>query len=320
MQRSTPLAFAILIAAPALASISPDFTRANPAGPTVIIDEPLDAEPRPRELDRHASLALGPAIPVLTVDEQPDETSPAISTPARATEPSAKPATDAVTSHAEPAEPAALPPAVRSAGDSIPLGQPRHAPTTEPSNDTSAGASMADNWLLRTAGALAVVIGLILGVRFLLQWIDAKTNGGSAFASGAKAPSGLVEVLARYTVSRGTKLLLLKIDARILVVSQTSGEMHTLSEITNPDEVASILIKSRDEEGESLAGQFTRILRGLENDPSVVDDPITPQSPRRALVSSQQNDDDDEGDGTRSMRDGASLLRDRLSRFGDLSA
>ena len=124
-------------------------------------------------------------------------------------------------------------------------------------------------------------------------------------------------MLARYTVSRGSKLLLLKIDSRILVVSQANGEMQTLSEITNPEEVASILLKTRDEEGETIANQFTKILRGLENDASVLDDPIAPLSPRRALVAAQERAIEEE---PADPVDGVSALRNRLSRFGDLSA
>jgi hypothetical protein len=62
-------------------------------------------------------------------------------------------------------------------------------------------------------------------------------------------------------------LVLLKLDSRILLLSQSSGGrlgagagFQTLCEITDPEEVASILVKSRDADGDSMAEKFRSIL------------------------------------------------------------
>ncbi len=100
---------------------------------------------------------------------------------------------------------------------------------------------------------------------------------------GGRAPSGLLEVLGRFPVSRGCTLVLLKLDRRVLLVSQTASRqgsgMTTLCEITDPEEVAAILVKARDEEDESQARKFEAMLRGEGNAVSrAVSDAAAPES------------------------------------------
>ncbi|MEC9374627.1 MAG: hypothetical protein VYC34_12320, partial [Planctomycetota bacterium] len=44
--------------------------------------------------------------------------------------------------------------------------------------------------------------------------------------------------------------------------------------ITEPEEVASILMKTRDEEGESMAGRFRSLLSAFERDPSITGEDV----------------------------------------------
>jgi len=126
----------------------------------------------------------------------------------------------------------------------------------------------------RTVGALGVVAGLAglawVGVRTL-----ARAQGGLAatLGPGGRAPSGLLEVLGRYPVGRGQTLVLLRVDRRVLPLPQTSSGrlgtpagFTTLSEITDAEEVASILVKSRDDESASAAGRFSSMLRRFDED------------------------------------------------------
>jgi hypothetical protein len=76
----------------------------------------------------------------------------------------------------------------------------------------------------------------------------------------------VLEVLGRYPVGRGANLVLLKLDRRVLLLCQLHGKggpqgaMSTLCEITDPEEVASILVKTRDAQGETLARKFQGVL------------------------------------------------------------
>ncbi|MFT3686092.1 MAG: flagellar biosynthetic protein FliO [Phycisphaerales bacterium] len=128
--------------------------------------------------------------------------------------------------------------------------------------DTS-GSSL----LSSTAVPLAIVLGVILVASIVFK--RAVKSGGSlasSMAAGGRAPAGLLEVLGRYPVARGQTLVLLKLDQRVLLLSQTSpsrghaGGFQTLSEITDPSDVASILMKVSETEGTGPAAKFNAML------------------------------------------------------------
>lgn len=153
------------------------------------------------------------------------------------------------------AQPSSLP-----SSESRPLAGPRAASPTRPVAATGEGS------LLTTGLALAGVVGAILVIGLIVRRA-AQGRGGlmAQLGPGGRAPAGVLEVLGRYPVARGASLVLLKLDRRILLVSQThtrrSGvTMSTLAELTEPEEVASLLIKTREEEGASMAQRFQEIL------------------------------------------------------------
>jgi hypothetical protein len=147
----------------------------------------------------------------------------------------------------------------------------------------------------QTVLALGAVIGVILLVSVIVKRA-AKRGGGlmGALGPGGRAPSGLLEVLGRYPISRGTTLVLLKMDRRILLLCQSGGGkiaggagMTTLCEVTDPEDVASILLKTRDEEESNLAQKFQAFLKGEEKSAAeVLDTPASPpfRSPQAALT------------------------------------
>jgi len=137
--------------------------------------------------------------------------------------------------------------------------------------------SLFDHWFVRTAGALALVVGLmLLCKKFFLKLSMSGGGVASQLGAGGRAPSGVLEVLARYPVSRGHTLVLLKMDRRILLLGHSSSGFTTLSEINDADEVASLLLKTRDEEGETMTARFNALLRGMERDPATIDEPRRP--------------------------------------------
>jgi len=337
--RAIPLLVFALCSYAASASTEP--ARANPVDPTVA--EPSGAEQAaPAALrDAEAAASFGP--PVATASIDPDTaggTGPHAGDGADVSgsgrdggrgdsvskryERTAPPAEVVDATDTQEDAPASTDPTdVTDAADEpaaaggIPLGRPSDPQMLGGASRGTGGAGTSTMWALRTAGALAVVIGVIVACRYAMQWLERRAGGASGFSGSVGAPSGVAEVLARYPVSKGTKLLLLKINCRVLVVSQTGEGLRTLSEIVDPDEVASILIKTRDEEGASEASRFTELLREMERDPSVAGESSSGfRSPRRALA---ELDDADEAEAPRAT-DGESALRNRLSRLGDLSA
>lgn len=128
-----------------------------------------------------------------------------------------------------------------------------------------------DNSLLRTGGSLGVVLALIYGLSRLARRYGGKGSTlAAAFGAGA-SPAGVLEVLGRFPIGRGQTLVLLRIDNRVLLLAQTSpglrlrggggaGSLTTLCEVTNPEDVASLLLKVQDAEQASTAAKFGDLL------------------------------------------------------------
>lgn len=162
-----------------------------------------------------------------------------------------------------------------SAVESQPLGKPAPMAAGEgrPLVPTEGGA--------RTTGAMdqivgmALPLGVVVGLMVLGAWVFRKAvrRGSSLAASlgaGGSAPSGVLEVLGRYPVARGQLLVLVKIDRRVLLLGHgapgkggagVGGGFTTLCEISEPEEVASILQKVDDGSGQSFAAKFASTLR-----------------------------------------------------------
>lgn len=166
-------------------------------------------------------------------------------------------------------------PAPAPSRESLPLGPGKALPLSHGAARTESGVSAGS--MVQTVLTLGAVVAVILlagaGIRRL-----ARGKGGllSELGAGGRAPAGVLEVLGRYPISRGSTLVLLKLDRRILLTCQTHGRrsggpsMSMLCEINDPEEVASLLMKTREEEGDSLAKKFQSILKQEEAWPKPV--------------------------------------------------
>jgi flagellar biogenesis protein FliO len=95
-----------------------------------------------------------------------------------------------------------------------------------------AGAGKEDSGVIRVAGALGVVIGCILIVR----WAGKKFLG---MAPGASA-SGPVQVLSRTAIAPRQQLMLIQVGKRVVLVANCGTAMNALCEISDADEVAAL--------------------------------------------------------------------------------
>lgn len=145
-----------------------------------------------------------------------------------------------------------------------PLGP---GPRTESAAKAAPGEKPLWSQSLQTGAALATVLALVWGGARLARRLSMRGGGGllAALGPGGRAPSGVLEVLGRFPAGRGTTLVLLKLDRRVLLVCQTHGRgnagMSTLCEVTDPDEVAGLLLRTRDEAGETIATRFREHLQ-----------------------------------------------------------
>lgn len=184
-------------------------------------------------------------------------------------------AMNAAISTALSAEPRSLPPIPPNAPPNAPaktlLGAP---PAAEPGTaliNTDREPRPAQGGLTQTALALAGVLLLVLALSWIFKRV-ARASGGlsGALGAGGRAPAGVLEVLARYPLASRHTLVVLRFDRRVLLCSMTGGSrssgagMTVLCQLDDPEDIASVLIKTRDEAGESIARSFERSLREAE--------------------------------------------------------
>lgn len=175
--------------------------------------------------------------------------------------------------------------------DALPLGRPRDAKS--PVSSASPSTPLTDPGNLTTLGSLVLVLALIGATAWVVKRASRNGTLMSSLGAGGRAPSGILEVLGRYPLARGSTLIMLKVDRRILLISQTTkgkwggamgGEsaLQTLSEITDPEDVASILMKVQDDESRAANERFqgllgladreqTRLQRAAERQGGVID-------------------------------------------------
>jgi len=124
------------------------------------------------------------------------------------------------------------------------------APTTQASAETENNNGFE---LPRVAGAMAIVIGLI----FVLRW-----GGQRIFNPGsARGTTRSIQVLARSPVAPRQQIMLLQVGKRVIVVGDSAGQMTSLCEITDGDEVAALVGQIRDEKIDSSTRAFGSIFR-----------------------------------------------------------
>lgn len=173
-----------------------------------------------------------------------------------------------------PRDEVSAPERASASNESRPLGLPPERRGASIAESTpGAKASSTPGSELRTFLALGGVVSAILALAWGLKRV-AKAKGGLAGAVGAggRSPAGLLSVLGRYPIARGQTLILLRLDRRVLLLSQTwargGARLSTLAEITDPEEVASVLVKAQDAEGESVSERFRAIVERLNHEPS----------------------------------------------------
>ena len=118
---------------------------------------------------------------------------------------------------------------------------------------------------LQVGGGLAVVVAILWLLRSLVRRGSARAGG---LSSRAGAPSGVVNVLARYPLARGQQVMLMGVGQRILVVHQSAGTVQTLSELTDPDEVLALRMQINGTERTGAESEFSgKVRQALEKKP-----------------------------------------------------
>jgi flagellar biogenesis protein FliO len=175
-----------------------------------------------------------------------------------------------------------------------PLGAPAPAELGTALITAERPARASGGGLAQTVLALGGVLLLVVGLSWVYKRI-ARASGGlsGSLGAGGRAPAGVVEVLARYPLAARHTLVVLRFDRRVLLCSMTGGSrssgagMTVLSELDDPEDIASVLIKTRDEAGESIARSFERSLREAERSTDETFERATVRIPRPASTAAE---------------------------------
>jgi flagellar biogenesis protein FliO len=124
------------------------------------------------------------------------------------------------------------------------------AATARPAASATIGTTNTD--LTRIFVALLAVIGLILLLRAVYRRVS-----GVAGAHGGR----LVTVLSRSFISPKQQVLVLEVGNRLLVVGDSGGHMNSLCEITDPDEIATLIGRSKSAAAMRASGAFASVFR-----------------------------------------------------------
>jgi flagellar biogenesis protein FliO len=162
---------------------------------------------------------------------------------------------------------AALAPRSVSRGKSVPL--PAERPLARPVDLSP---------LLTTGASLAVVVGLFLLVAWALR--------RKLPQASTPLPAGVLEVLGRGSLPGKHSLHVVRCGAKLLLVCTSPTGPKTLTEISDPDEVARLTALCREANPRSSSRAFREVLREMDREPHAPGfaDTISPasQGPRAA--------------------------------------
>lgn len=166
------------------------------------------------------------------------------------------------------------------------LGLPGPSAVAPASHTTPSSLGSA---AMRTGGSLVAVVAIIGGAAWAFKHLAKKGVLPASFGTGARSPSGLLEVLARYPMGGGQSLVVLKFDRRILLVCQSAAKglrrgsqpISAICELSEPEDVASVLLKVRGQEQAAMAEKFQQM---LASEDALVERVMAPTSrPAKAL-------------------------------------
>lgn len=168
-------------------------------------------------------------------------------------------------------EPAAAPAMAADRFTEMPIhrdGDGTAAPSaTNPSTPANPTGNSSDLDLARVVLSLATVVALIFGLR----WLSRKIFPSAARAANPSA----VRILARCPISPRQSILLLQIGRRVLVVGDSGGNLSSLGQITDADEIAALVAQSKPEfAGRNPLGEM--FARARKND---ADEPVHESAP-----------------------------------------
>lgn len=154
--------------------------------------------------------------------------------------------------------PTTAPTAAAVAVDDTPLPVRRTAPATQSATaGRTAGGSSDPLDMKRMGIALVIVLGAMYVTH--LVWKRLGMPGAGNRNAGA------LQVVSRLSLSPKQQVVLLRVGRRVVLVGNSGGQMNSLCEIADPDEVAGLLGQAATERTDSISAEsFNAVLGGEE--------------------------------------------------------
>ncbi len=111
-------------------------------------------------------------------------------------------------------------------------------------------------------GRLVVAMGVVLGLIVVLKFVVGRMYPSLGANKGAK----VVRVLSRSPITPRQNVMLLQVGRRVIVVGDSGGQLATLSEISDPDEVASLIGQLENVETSIPASRFSSLFGKARED------------------------------------------------------
>lgn len=109
---------------------------------------------------------------------------------------------------------------------------------------------------------VALALGGVIAIIFTMRW-GAKKYLGVAAATGA---GKIVRVLGRAAIGPRQQIVLLQIGRRVIIAADNAGQLSTLSQVTDADEVASLLGQFEETNTAAPTGLFKKWFNKAEDD------------------------------------------------------
>src|SRR5687767_12035066 len=219
------------------------------------------------------SMAAGQATRPAGADTTQRPASPQVAAPSPTTSPQAGASVeqDSIRRRADDDQQSGTRSATRRDGTGKPVAPPPSKTSGPSTGSSSSSSSSSSSFELRR---VALSLGAVVGLIFLLYWLAKRLFPTVAAARSSQA----VRVLSRSVLSPKQQVLLLQVGRRVIVVGDTGAQMNPLAEITDPDEVASLVGQVEAEKRPSVTAAFGGLF-GRARDSFDADPEPSPQLP-----------------------------------------
>jgi flagellar biogenesis protein FliO len=135
------------------------------------------------------------------------------------------------------------------------IHRPGNAAPTDGDKNPAAPPQSSSMELGRVVLALSAVVGLIFALRWGSRKILALPSAGNS--------SHLMRVIARTPLAPKQSVMLLRVGQRLMVVGDSAGNLSSLGQITDPDEVATLLGQAKATSPSMAPTNFGGVLKKL---------------------------------------------------------